>query len=402
MMPHNAADAGRLASRTSRRSPPATTSRARSRPITSCYCWGLNNNGQLGTGKLTNSSRPVAAVPAASLSRLEAGNLHACGRDELDRVWCWGYGGEGRLFDGSSPAAHRSRRARFSRTPRSSAPAASTRARSIRTARFAAPGFNRRGQLGDGRHGHVRRAAVKVNGHHECGRRSRPGAPHVRVRDGRSRAVLGRERRRRGRRRRVHTDRTTPQVVNGILDPKQLVAGGEHTCALLQDDSVYCWGANENGQLGDGSLVTSAAPRPVGGSSSGAPTKLTAGDRSTCALYASGAQCWGNMFGQTPQPVDNVKSVAAGDNHVCTVEPNNSVLCYGNGQQYQLGQNMQMNATAPGVTRDRRHQCGRVLRARQPVVRGARGRRPRSAGGSTRARASASAATHTSCRRRRP
>ena len=96
-----------------------------------------------------------------------------------------------------------------------------------------------------------------------------------------------------------------------------------------------------------------------------------------------------------------MKSVAAGDNHVCTVEPNSSVLCYGNGQQYQLGQNMQVNAAPPGVTAIGVNNAAEFFgRGNQSCALLGMGRR--SAGGSTRARASVSAVTRIPCRRRRP
>jgi alpha-tubulin suppressor-like RCC1 family protein len=116
----------------------------------------------------------------------------------------------------------------------------------------------------------------------------------------------------------------------------------------VQDDTLYCWGANDDGQLGDGTEVTSATPRQVAGLS-GAPIQLKAGDRTSCAVYADSAQCWGNMFSPTPETIANVKGVGAGDRHVCTIQPDNTVLCYGNGQNYQLGQSAQEDAVAPGV-----------------------------------------------------
>ncbi len=310
------------------------------------YCWGLNDNGQLATGNLTSSTRPVASVPTISLYSIEAGGTHACALDELSRVWCWGYGGEGRLFDGGAATRTIPTRSVIDNTDVVSAGGEHTCALD-KTGAVRCAGFNRRGQLGDGRRvtfgepqkvpGIQHATMIVAGARHTC----------AAVTDGRilcwgenDEGEVGDGA--------FSADRTTPQVVNGILHPTDMVAGAEHTCAILEEGSVYCWGSNENGQLGDGTTVTSATARSVI-ALSGTPMKLTAGDRSACAIYGTRAQCWGNLFDPTPQEVANVKSVAAGDNHVCTVETDNTVQCFGNGGQYQLGQNMQMNATAPGV-----------------------------------------------------
>lgn len=99
------------------------------------------------------------------------------------------------------------------------------------------------------------------------------------------------------------TDPTRPAIVPGISGVTALSAGGGenagtprtyygHTCALA-GGSVWCWGADESGQLGDGQFPTSRpAPAPVGGLGSGA-TAVAAGDRHTCAVVAGAVLCWG-------------------------------------------------------------------------------------------------------------
>lgn len=77
-----------------------------------------------------------------------------------------------------------------------------------------------------------------------------------------------------------------------------LVAGTAHTCALIADGTVRCWGANYGGQLGDGTTTFRSAPVAVEKLSS--VVKITAGDRHTCALRQDGTVwCWGaNDVGQ--------------------------------------------------------------------------------------------------------
>jgi hypothetical protein len=86
-----------------------------------------------------------------------------------------------------------------------------------------------------------------------------------------------------------------PYVVEGLATPVIAVStGGNHSCALSESASVYCWGFNANGQLGDGTMLTSAVPVQVVGIEGEAVDIKSIGDRS-CALTAQGAVfCWGD------------------------------------------------------------------------------------------------------------
>jgi len=83
-----------------------------------------------------------------------------------------------------------------------------------------------------------------------------------------------------------------------------VVAGQQHTCALLDDGEVRCWGSNEHGQLGSGPSTSASkeawSPPAVGLELGGAVADVVAGARHTCALLDAGAlHCWGgNAHGQ--------------------------------------------------------------------------------------------------------
>jgi alpha-tubulin suppressor-like RCC1 family protein len=93
-----------------------------------------------------------------------------------------------------------------------------------------------------------------------------------------------------------------PHPVPGLTGVAQLAAGGSHACATLQDGSVKCWGDNGHGQLGLGMVDTTDAGVAVPTSVPGLTDvdQVAAGDTHTCALLHDGAVlCWGgNSVGQ--------------------------------------------------------------------------------------------------------
>jgi hypothetical protein len=98
------------------------------------------------------------------------------------------------------------------------------------------------------------------------------------------------------------TPRFAPSAVTTLSsDVLAVAAGGNHSCALLTNGSVKCWGSNDFGQLGDGTTSQRTTPTAVSmPSDSGAVVAITAGKNHTCALTDKAAiYCWGaNASGQ--------------------------------------------------------------------------------------------------------
>jgi alpha-tubulin suppressor-like RCC1 family protein len=153
---------------------------------------------------------------------------------------------------------------------------------------------------------------------------------------------------------------------------KQIAAGGAHNCALLEDGSVKCWGEGDSGQLGyansddvgDDLNDDLAESNPVTIVASGESTKvkqIVAGFEHTCALLENDAvRCWGlgsfgrlgygntNSIGDTEAPASagsvsvvrtgvKVLEIFAGAQHTCALLSSQRVRCWGNGLLGKLG-----------------------------------------------------------------
>src|SRR5262249_16263395 len=99
------------------------------------------------------------------------------------------------------------------------------------------------------------------------------------------------------------TDRALPTTVPGLAGVAQLALGGQHSCARLDDGTVKCWGGNFSGELGDGTTTAKSKPTAVPGLTGVAKLALggSAGvSAHSCALMNDGTvKCWGyNGHGQ--------------------------------------------------------------------------------------------------------
>jgi alpha-tubulin suppressor-like RCC1 family protein len=134
--------------------------------------------------------------------------------------------------------------------------------------------------------------------------------------------------------------------------------GANYSCALTSAGAVLCWGANFNGQIGDGTTTQRLTPTAVSGLSSGVAA-ISAGGTHACALTTAGAvSCWGdNTYGQlgdgtttqrlTPTAVtglsSGVASISAGANgqgavsNTCAVMTAGGIRCWGDNSFTEIG-----------------------------------------------------------------
>jgi alpha-tubulin suppressor-like RCC1 family protein len=243
-------------------------------------CWGSNFLGQMGLGDLANRGDGPGqmgdALPAISLgagrtaTQIAVGRFHSCALLDDHTVKCWGYNHNGQLGLGDTAT-----RGDAPGEMGDSLPAVALG--TGRTALALTAGGDQTCALLDG--GDVKCWGANENGELGVGDKNHRGDGPGEMGDALPRVNLGTGR-----------------------HAKQVIAGEAHTCALLDDDTVKCWGLNVFGQLGFGDVLSrGAGPGQMGDA---LPTVrlgtgriarvLVAGAADTCAILDNGGlKCWG-------------------------------------------------------------------------------------------------------------
>lgn len=129
----------------------------------------------------------------------------------------------------------------------------------------------------------------------------------------------------------------------GLADVRAIAAGDDHSVALKADGTVWAWGDNAHGQLGDGATLNRQHPVQVKGLEN--VTAIAAGGNHTLALRADGTVwAWGGNANSrddaTPvqvQGLDNVVDIAAGGDFALALKSDHTVLAWGGKAHGQLG-----------------------------------------------------------------
>ena len=353
-------------------------------PITSCalspageaYCWGFNDQGQLGTrvspdrcqaGPVTGSY-PCALAPqkvegGLAFRSITNGGEHTCALDTEGRAYCWGANDRGQLGTGDA-ASHCVAAVFGDEGPCSYSPlpvATEVRFLSI------GAGYRTTCALATD-------ARVLCWGNNEQGS---IGIPMV------NDPTVGR-----------------PTEVAGSFHFRSLSVSWLHACAITTAGATLCWGHNSSGQLGNGDFQPQFAPTPirddrgfalvsagkehscafeagqgafcwgnpvgvVAPTPSGPywesapnptedrtpPDTLVSGAAFSCGLYERWARCWGSNAdfklgssqypsSRTPVPIAvpaTFEMISAGFSHACGVRTGGAVFCWGNGVEGALG-----------------------------------------------------------------
>jgi hypothetical protein len=222
----------------------------------SLWCWGENNQGQLGIGSVANSVPTPTQLVDLGMSVTDAagGTYHACAM-QAGNMWCWGSNQEGAIGDGTVGS-------------------------------------------GSACAGDCKPSPVKLS----------------------------------------------------ITNVAQISAGAQHTCVRKNDNSMWCWGANFTGQLGDGTQMRNPSPSKVAAIATTAKTVLAANDISCAAKNDGTLSCWGtNVTGELgdgtilerdvptkTMTLMNATQVANKYTFTCVIEAG-GVWCWGDNSLGQLG-----------------------------------------------------------------
>jgi alpha-tubulin suppressor-like RCC1 family protein len=277
-------------------------------------CWGRNLNGMLGDGTTAGSAVPVDVVGLGSgVVAVSAGESHSCAVTSAGAVKCWGTNLTGQLGNGT--------------TTSSSVPVDVV-------------------GLGSGV------VAVSAGGQHSCALTS-VGAVRCWGSNGSGQLGDGNQ----------STFSTVPVGVVGLGSGAfEVSTGGSHSCAVTSAGAAMCWGYNDDGELGNGTITRSAVPVGVLGLGSGA-IEVSAGESHSCARTSAGAlRCWGdNEFGQlgngttasSTVPVGvtglgfGVLAVSAGAWHSCAMTSTGAAMCWGDNPYGQLGNGTTLSSSVP-------------------------------------------------------
>ena len=353
-------------------------------------CWGFGNAGRLGYGNansIGDNETPGSVGPVqlgGEAVAVSAADSHTCALLDDGNVRCWGFGGDGRLGYGNANSIG------DNELPSSVGPVDLGREAVAVSGGFAHTcalldngtvrcwGFGGNGRLGYGNSNSIGdNEAPGSAGPVDTGSPHGAGATATSAGDDHSCALLDDGTVRcwgRGASGRLgygNTDNTGDNETPGSVGPVDLggreaaavSTGAAHTCALLDDGTVRCWGSGSFGRLGYGNENSignnetpgSVAPVDLGGREAVA---VSAGGGHTCALLDNGTvRCWGGGgagqlgYGNTDDIGDNetpgsvgpvdlgreAVGVSAGDSHTCALLDNGTVRCWGFGSHGQLG-----------------------------------------------------------------
>ena len=255
------------------------------------FCWGENDQFQLGNGTTAGDSVPTLVDPSVTLTKVGTGQLLTCGLTAAGAAYCWGNNLLG---------------------PPSSVPTL-------------VPGGLLFSLLG-------------VGGDDQCGLTGGGvaycwGANYY--------GALGDS---------TATGSLSPVAVHGGQTFTSIAGGGDYTCGLAVGGSAFCWGYNLYGQLGNGTVDSSLVPTAVLGGLTF--SGLGVGGGHACGLVAGAAYCWGSGYtGQTGDTLfaarDTVplavpggltfSNIAAGGAHTCAIALPGPTYCWGDNFFGELG-----------------------------------------------------------------
>jgi len=273
------------------------------------YCWGYGDS-RLGIGASSSQMSP-AQLPlptGVNLLKISTGDAHGCALTSNGNVLCWGSNEQGQLGIGQTMSYHSTPTytTSFGRNVTGIDLGSYHGCGIMDNGLVKCWGWNNQGQLGDG----------------------------------------------------TTSTRTSPSQTSSFGNNRtaiQVSGGYQHTCAVLDNGSIACWGWNQYGQLGDGTTSLRTTPKLVSGfGANRTAISVSAGQYATCAVTSLGElYCWGNSgngvfwdgtttrlepelmpsFGYNSKVLD----IMMGQSHACATIRHGFLSCWGSNGNSQLG-----------------------------------------------------------------
>ena len=300
----------------------------------SVSCWGYNSNGQLGDGTTTNRNTPTQTSSLGTdrtAIAITAGSDHTCAILDDGSVSCWGYNGYGRLGDGTTTN-------RNTPTQTSSLGTDRTAWRNIKSIQVSERDYDNDGILNIFDQSYLTCSIGTYSSFLKLG---------------------------------VCTDASAGYYVPDSRNhnSNKISTGTSHTCTILDDGSVSCWGDNSVGPIGDGTTTQRTTPTPTSSLGTGrTAAEISGSSDHTCVLVDHGSvSCWGdNSDGQlgdgtttdrlTPTPTSSLGfgrtavAIATGQYHTCAILDDGSVSCWGRNDNGRLGDGTTTDRLTPTQT----------------------------------------------------
>lgn len=268
----------------------------------SAWCWGNGTQGELGNGASVNEAAPVAVSGGASWSKVETGTLFSCGLKTDGTAWCWGRAANGVLGNGQFTGTYN--------TPQA---------------------VSGGGTWKD----------ISVGNAHVCGLKSDDEiycwghAGFGRLGNGTNTG-----------------NQNTPGIITES-GPWQSVSTGSLTaCGIKTDGTAWCWGGAQNGSLGDGVGGDHEEPDPIQINDAGPWKFIEAGSNVGCGIKTDNTGwCWGananyrlgdgtNSDALSPTEIDGSylwSYIDTATTHTCGIQTDNTVWCWGRELDGKIG-----------------------------------------------------------------
>lgn len=334
---------------------------------TTVWCWGANSKGQLGNGDATfsDSHAPVAVTSLYGVTAIALGDSHACAINEIfgfSEVWCWGSNSGGQLGNFNVPTGS-------SDDARSNTPVAvvvhvsgnpkltgieqlslgdNHSCAQLNDGSAACWGDNWWGQVGNsydlnsydspqtvvvpgGPSGFqkliMQDFTLTAGGQHTCGLTTESSSNAIACWGLNFNGEIGNGQTGTDGSGKIARSPTPDAVVfpdgTKLKGLRSVIGGGTSTCAILDDHTAACWGADNSGQLGDNGSSDKTSPVPVvdtSGNTFQHFSQIVGGNAHFCASLTDGVSvyCWGdNSVGQLGTG-DVMKSATPHVTHVDT------------------------------------------------------------------------------------